>query len=75
MIAYVYQWIIERQIKGKAQFIHTLPYYVDYFKTMAKIKEQEQEQVESSKKTQLYCTEIDLYEQTRIILKGDEYVH
>ena len=72
MLIYLHELIIERQIKGDAQFIQTLPYYVDYFKTMSKIKEQENGLVESSNKVQLYCTEIDLYDQTRVILKGVE---
>lgn len=65
--------IVERTIKGDAQFLHTLPFVVDYFGTVAKIKEQSKPPAEVKEKTQLYCTEIDLYDQTKVILTGYEY--
>lgn len=65
--------IVERTIKGDAQFLHTLPFVVDYFGTVAKIKEQNKPPAEEKGETQLYCTEIDLYDQTKVILTGYEY--
>lgn len=68
MSALYNRFIVVMPLPVNVDYIHTLPFIIDYNKTMAFLNEKK----DDNSTVQSYCTEIDLYEHIRYNLKSYE---
>ena len=66
----VYGFIIAIFAPMSVDCIHTLPFVIDYNKTLALLNEKEKNST-----APMYCTELDLYEHVRYDVQSLEYTN